>query len=483
MNTPQIHPATLDRDAAEWRREAREILDRAGDGDLTGPDAARFDELAGLIEQANTAVAQRNERLAEIRSGLASGRLKLEGEDTGVRAHQRPDTERTPAQAARDTAMRSIDAAVSGGRLAARGAEMVEGLMTTGPAPAQRWTQHWAAAAGAPAYERAFAKLVGNPTHGHLTWTPEEADAYRRVAEVHAEQRAMSLTDNAGGYMVPLTLDPAVNLTSAGSVNPLRQIARVVQTSTESWNGITSAGVTAEWLAEAAEAADASPTLDQPSIPVHKGSAFVPFSFEIEGDAVNFLAELGKLLVDSAEQLSATAFATGSGNGQPRGFITALAAASPTVVVTGDGSEVLADGDPVKLQNALPPRFQPNSRFVAALPTLNWLRFAETTNGSLLYPSLQANPPTLLGRPVHEVSNMDGTLNPAATEANYVLAVGDWSQFVICDRVGSTLELVPHLVGSNRRPTGQRGALLWFRTGSDVVVDNAFRLLDVPTGS
>jgi predicted phage gp36 major capsid-like protein len=32
--------------------------------------------------------------------------------------------------------------------------------------------------------------------------------------------------------------------------------------------------------------------------------------------------------------------------------------------------------------------------------------------------------------------------------------------------------------GTSRRPTGQRGALLWFRTGSDVVVTNAFRLLN-----
>jgi hypothetical protein len=54
-------------------------------------------------------------------------------------------------------------------------------------------------------------------------------------------------------------------------------------------------------------------------------------------------------------------------------------------------------------------------------------------------------------------------------------------QFVIVDRIGSTLELVPHLVGSNRRPTGQRGALLWFRTGSNVVVPQAFRLLNIAT--
>ncbi|WP_202915137.1 MULTISPECIES: hypothetical protein [unclassified Mycolicibacterium] len=74
--------------------------------------------------------------------------------------------------------------------------------------------------------------LLGNPTHGHLTWTPQEAEAYRAVDAVHTEQRAMGLSDAAGGYMVPLTLDPAIMLTSNGSTNPLRQISRVVQTTT-----------------------------------------------------------------------------------------------------------------------------------------------------------------------------------------------------------------------------------------------------------
>jgi HK97 family phage major capsid protein len=122
------------------------------------------------------------------------------------------------------------------------------------------------------------------------------------VAAVQNEQRVMNLTDTAGGFLVPLTVDPAVLLTSNGSINPLRQIARVVQTATDAWSGITSAGVTAEWVAEADEVADASPTLANPSIPVRKGDAFVPFSFEIEGDAVDFLSELSRLLVDGAEQ-------------------------------------------------------------------------------------------------------------------------------------------------------------------------------------
>jgi predicted phage gp36 major capsid-like protein len=53
--------------------------------------------------------------------------------------------------------------------------------------------------------------------------------------------------------MIPLTLDPSILITSAGSVNPLRQLARTVQIATDSWNGVTSAGVTAHWLPEAQE--------------------------------------------------------------------------------------------------------------------------------------------------------------------------------------------------------------------------------------
>ena len=149
--------------------------------------------------------------------------------------------------------------------------------------------------------------------------------------------------------------------------------------------------------------------------------------------------------------------------------------------MTGDGSEALAASDAYKLQNALPPRFQANSAWGAALPTINAFRQFETTNGALKFPSLQNTPPTLLGRNMFEISNMDATINAAATEANYLLALGDWSQMIICDRVGSTVELVPHVFGQNRRPTGQRGFFAWFRTGSDVLVNNAFRLLNVAT--
>jgi HK97 family phage major capsid protein len=443
---------------------------------LDARDDAAFNALGTEFDDLTEHV-ERLDRAGEL-AGAGSGRGRFRV-DRGMHG----EDDRGRGDGVRSDALRTLDAAVRDDRLGARGAELVEDLMRTGSTLSQTWTQRYAAAAGAPAYERAFAKLVANPTQGHLEWTPEEGDAYRRVAEVQGEQRAMSTTDAAGGYMIPLTLDPAVLLTSAGSINPLRQICRVVQTVTDTWQGVTSAGVTAEWTAEAAEVADASPTLGSPSIPVYKGDAFVPFSFEVQGDAINFMGELSKLLMDGAEQLNATAYTTGSGTGQPKGIITSLVGSAGTVpLITPATPETFVAGDVYTVQNALPPRFQPNASWNAALPIINFLRQAETTNGALKFPALQDNPPMLLGRTMYENSNMDGTFDAAATANNYLLLYGSFADgMVIVDRIGSSLELVPHIFGSNRRPTGQRGALLWFRTGSDVVIPNAFRLLNIAT--
>lgn len=434
---------------------------------LSQSDEAEFERLSEEFDDFDRHVRLLDMQQAQAGRGGARSRLRTvpgsPGEDDNP--HRGDDR--------RSDAMRTLERAVDADRLNARGAELVEDLMRSVTPLAQTWMQRYTTAAGSEHYERAFAKLVANPTQGHLEWTPEEADAYRRVAEVQGEQRAMSTGDAAGGYMIPLTLDPAITLTSNGSINPLRQLARTVTTVSDTWQGVTSAGVTAEWTAEAAEVADASPTLAGPSIPVYKGDAFVPFSFEVQQDALGFMQELDKLLTDAAEQLNNTAFTTGSGTGQPRGVITALTG-GPSSVDTA-AVATLAAGDVYALQNALPPRFQAGAQWCASLGILNQLRQFETAAGALKFPSLQDNPPMLLGRNANELSNMASTTTTGSKMALY----GDFRQgFVIVDRIGSTLELVPHLVGANRRPTGQRGALLWYRTGSDAVVPNAFRMLN-----
>jgi HK97 family phage major capsid protein len=179
-------------------------------------------------------------------------------------------------------------------------------------------------------------------------------------------------------------------------------------------------------------------------------------------------------LQDGANQLLNTALTTGTGIGQPTGIITALAGTAS--VVPSIGTDVLASSDVYAVQNALPPRFSANAQWCANLAILNALRQFETTNGALKFPTLQDNPPVLLGRPANELSNMRGLINAGAE--NYTLVYGDFSKYVVTQRVGSVVELIPHLMGSNRRPTGQRGVWLWGRWGADSVADNAFRVLN-----
>ena len=430
----------------------------------TRQQAARKIELAEQIS---------SHQLRRIREAVERGNYTpVDGVDTMIERGTRPppyDAESAPQRSGvYGDAHRAIDDAARSGALPDDAAEKATWLVDKGSSRERTIAARWATVTGDAAYRSAFSKLLADPTKGHMLWTTREQAAYQAVEEF----RAMSLTDASGGYMVPLTLDPAILLTSSGSINPLRQISRVVQTATDQWQGVTSAGVTAEWLAEATEAADATPTLAAPNIPVYKGDAFVPYSYEVGMDAVNFTEEITRLLVDGADQLMNTAYTTGSGTGQPTGVINALPAGSTVNSATTD---TFARADVYNLQNALPPRFSANARWCAALPTINTMSQFETAAGARLFPELSDG--RLLNKPINELSNMDGVIN--ATQENYILLYGSFDNFLIVDRIGTTVELIPNLVGANRRPTGQRGLFLWFRTGSDVVVDEAFRRLNV----
>lgn len=440
---------------------------------LTAGEEERLDRITRGMQNASDEISRlRDEEMDMVRSLIERGG-HTEGGADGM--HYATDANRAHGNSERDQALRTIERSAKDGYLPDYAAEKATALVERNGRPEEKTlAARWVVTAGDEAYRSAFCKLLADPVRGHLLWTAQELAAYQAAAGVQAElSRAMSNTDANGGFMVPLTLDPAIMLTSAGSINPLRRISRVVQTATDQWQGVTSAGATAEWKAEAAEAADASPTLAPAPIPVHFGDAFVPYSFEVGMDARDFVNELRTVLVDAADQLQATAYTTGSGSGQPTGIITALTGTSS--IVASAGADAFAKGDVYAVQNALPPRFSPRAQWCANIATINLMSQMETTAGARLFPELSDG--RLLNKPINELSNMDGVIN--ATQENYMLLYGDFRNFVIVDRIGTTLELIPNLVGANRRPTGQRGALLWFRTGSDSVVDNAFRLLNV----
>jgi HK97 family phage major capsid protein len=324
-----------------------------------------------------------------------------------------------------------------------------------------------------PTYLRAWSKLARDPHAAEL-----DNDERKAVSRVKMLSRAMSLTDAAGGYLVPFQLDPTIIITANGSVNQIRQVARQVIATSDVWNGVSAGAVSWSYDAEAAEVSDDSPTLAQPTVPVYKAQGFVPISTEAFQDAANVTAEVGRLLAFGKDVLEANAFAVGTGTGMPTGLITALTGTTSEVAAATDDTFALADV--YALHGALPARYRnmPSTAWMANTLIYNRIRQFDTSGGAALWAQLgEGQPQALLGRRALESEDMDGTIT--ATAANYVLVFGDFENYIIADRIGTTVEFVPHLFGANRRPTNQRGWLAYVRHGADSVNDAGFRMLNV----
>jgi HK97 family phage major capsid protein len=332
-----------------------------------------------------------------------------------------------------------------------RAQEHVEGLFQSPQVDADQLARRMLVT-GSPTYQRAFGKaLQSQPL------SPDEA-------------RALSLASAGGGYAVPYTLDPTIIPTSNLSVNPFRAISRIEQITGDEWRGVSSAGVSAAYAAEATEASDNAPTLAQPVISTEKAQAFIPFSIEVGMDWNGLQAEMAGLLQDAKDDLEATAFATGTGTNEPQGVLVGA-----TTVVTASGTASFAAADLYSLENALGPRFRSRATFVTARATINRIRqFATAAGPVALTENLQVGtiggsgataarlPVDVLGYPTYELSSMASVL----TTGSLIAILGDFRHFVIVDRIGMTIELIPHLVGTNRRPTGQRGLYAYWRNSS-----------------
>jgi HK97 family phage major capsid protein len=81
----------------------------------------------------------------------------------------------------------------------------------------------------------------------------------------------------------------------------------------------------------------------------------------------------------------------------------------------------------------------------------------------------------VLGYPAYEASAMSS----AFTTGQLLAVLGDFSRyFIIVDRIGMTVENVPHVFGTTSiYPTGQRGIFAYWRNSSGVASTSAFKVL------
>lgn len=332
---------------------------------------------------------------------------------------------------------------------------------------------------GHPDYRRAFGKIMSASLSGMGGFASLSPAEQRAVDAVRANMAVGS--GATGGFAVPYVLDPTVIPTSNLSVNPFRAICRTEQITVNEWRGVTSAGVSAAYALEAAEATDNSPTLAQPPIVMNRAQCFIPVSIELTQDWGGLQGELASLIQDAKDDLEATKFTSGSGTNEPQGIITG---ATTTVTGTG-GAASFVIGDLYAMEQALGPRFRPRAQWIANRFVYNKVRQFDTAGGAGLWmyvnQGLNNNVPRggntgaeLLGYSANEDSAMLAVL----TTGSKIAVLGDPRYYVIVDRIGMDIEVIPHLFGATSRyPTGQRGFYAFWRNSAKVMDVNAFRVL------
>lgn len=326
------------------------------------------------------------------------------------------------------------------------------------------------------AYRTAWQKLV--------TMTPAEVaasltDDERAAVRAYHEYRALSEgSTTGGGFGIPVFIDPSIIMTAQGTDNPFLELAKSVDVNTNAWKGVSSAGVSWSFDAEASAVSDDSPTLAQPSVTVFMARGFIPYSIEVSQDYPGFADEMSNLLAAGYDELLVDKLTRGSGSGEPQGILTALSANTNVRVALTTGGTIGA-ADPYKVWQALPQRFRRNAAWMMSVATNNAIRQLGTAN---VYHAFTVNLPqdwadTLFRRAVRESPYMPDPTTSTTTTGGLAV-VGDFSNYLIARRGGMSVELVPTLFDVTfNRPTGSRGWFAYARVGGGSINDLGFRLL------
>jgi HK97 family phage major capsid protein len=268
------------------------------------------------------------------------------------------------------------------------------------------------------------------------------ADYIRHNSEI---KNMSAGSDPDGGYGVTpqLSADIARRLFDQ---SPLRQICRVVEVgSFDSYQEPMQIGDTsATWVSESqSRPATTTPTLGLLDIPVNELYSTQPVTQRLLDDSRFDIA--GFVTERTSERMArteGTAFVSGSGVAQPKGFLNyATDPAADFVrdhsklqyVVSGSGSAITFDGLKTLFWSLRAPH-RINGSWLMSSATAGAVDGLKDNYGQYLWRNSVAVgvPPTLLGKPVYFSEDM-----PAVSSGNMPIAFGNWTAgYVIADKPG-----------------------------------------------
>lgn len=269
-------------------------------------------------------------------------------------------------------------------------------------------------------------------------------------------------TDTAGGFLVPADYHTEL-IKKIATMATIRGLARVVQTSRDvaQWPRIVyttddkyTSGVRLTWTGEIPSSSTVhrvtEPVFGLIDIPVHTAMASMPLSNNlIEDSAFDVVGVSSDLIAEGFALGENDAFINGSGVGRPMGFLTQVGVSNvgPAAIVSGTNNDISTSGDAhsgkrlIDLYYTLPSQYRKratwlmNSTGAKAIdmlvdgqkrPLLHSLTQASLENGEIQ---------TVKGRPVM----IDEFMPDIATDA-YPIAFGDFSSYIVLDRVGFSLQ-------------------------------------------
>ena len=163
----------------------------------------------------------------------------------------------------------------------------------------------------------------------------------------------------------------------------------------------------------------------------------------------------------------------------PSRVVTAVTAVTNSRVspTTGGTFTTASAADVFKVLNAIPSRFEDDATWMANKRTFNTIKQMSTgSQGSYFWTDFNnavGEGNGLLGSPIAKSSAMTSTV----TTGSNLIVLGDFSRYLVFDRIGTMVEFDPIVVNTSGLPTGQRALIAHKRVGGDAVDTNAFRVL------
>ncbi len=348
--------------------------------------------------------------------------------------------------------------------------------------------------------ERAAAHRLHDPNAGGAigggggeTAESQRPALYRKAFETyvhHGERAVLALggayvkaltagTDSEGGHLVPVDWQAQI-LRAAGARAGLRQHVTAIPTSRDAveWptieggDDVHASAVRRTWVDEqpAEGAAETEPTFGAIRIPVHTAMLTTKASRNlVEDSAVPFTDILAGLFGDEVRLSDEEAFLAGDGVGKPLGL---LHTAGVPAVKSGHASKVTADGL-LDLFYGLPAQYRDAAVFVTNSATEDAVRKLKDGNNQYLWVGgFAATPETLLGRPV-----VSSEFMPAVKANATPIAFGDFSRYVVVDRVGFAVQRIDG--DQQLAEKNQIGFVGRQRVGGRVTQPRAFRLQQI----